>query len=259
MTSPTLASPETAAQAAPAPVGGMPLFYRRPRVLRPALHAGLSLAPAGDYRFAASANAVPLLASELPTAARHFPIVFSREAVPHPMAVLGLRAGHNAFVEADGRWRAGSYMPAYVRRHPFIFVEGEGAGGPRFTLCVDEEAATVVPGRGNPFFDEAGQPTAATRSALDFCRDYQMHHHATAELGRALLAADLLVEHRADVALRDGERLSLSGFRVIDEARFAQLPDETFLEWRAKGWLPAIYAQLGSASAWSSLIDRLAD
>lgn len=234
----------------------LPLFYKSPRVLTPATHGQRSLAPATGYAFAAGTNAVPLVAEEMPIAGRHFPVVFSDEGAPHPVAILGLRGQQNLFVEADGQWRAGVYVPAYVRRYPFIFLENDA--GTELTLCVDDAAEQLVEGSEQPLFDDAGQPTELARNALAFCRDYQAQHLAAGALAKALVEAELLVDHRADVTLRDGERLSLAGFKVIDAERFAKLPDATFLEWRHKGWLPLVYAHFASVSAWSALVDRAA-
>ena len=50
-------------------------------------------------------------------------------------------------------------------------------------------------------------------------------------------------------AQHEGTRVSLTGFKVIDEKRFAQLPDETFLQWRRKGWLPLAYSHFFSIGA----------
>lgn len=232
-----------------------PLFYQSPRVLTPGEHGERSLAREPGYAFAATTNAVPLVAEELSTAARHFPIVFSDEATPHPVAILGLRGQQNLFVGADGQWAAGVYVPAYVRRYPFIFLEDEARA--ELTLCIDEAAQALVPGRDRPLFDEQGEPTALTRSALTFCRDYQAQHLAAAAFAKALVEADLLIDHRADVTLRNGERLSLAGFKEIDADRFAKLPDGTFLAWRAKGWLTLAYAHFFSIGSWSTLVDRL--
>jgi hypothetical protein len=118
-------------------------------------------------------------------------------------------------------------------------------------------AAAVVPGNWNPLFDAAGQPTALTRSALAFCRDYQAQLEPTLEFTRALAAAQLLVEHRADVTLKDGQQLSLSGFKVIDETKFSALPNAEFCRWRSRGWLPWVYAHFASVGAWSGLMDRM--
>lgn len=232
----------------------LPLFYRKPRVLHPAAHGDRSLAASPGFGFAARSNAVPVVAEEIAVAGRHFPIVFSNEVAPHPVAILGLKEQQNLFVDEAGHWREGVYIPAYVRRYPFIFLENDG--GTELTLCVDEAAESLVAGRDNPLFDAKGEPTPLTRSALAFCRDYQAQHKLAAEFAAAVVAADLLVEHRADITLRDGQRMSLSGFKVIDERRFAALPDETFLQWRRKGWLPLAYSHFFSIGAWSALIDR---
>lgn len=232
----------------------LPLFYKSPRVLHPGAHANRSLAADPGFGFAAQTNAVPVVAEEIPTAGRHFPVVFSDEAVPHPVAILGLRGGQNLFVDEAGRWRDGVYVPAYVRRYPFIFLENDART--ELTLCVDEAAEALVAGRDNPLFDATGEPTPLTRNTLAFCRDYQAQHLLAAAFAREVAAADLLVEHRADITLRDGQRMSLSGFRVIDANRFDKLPDDILLAWRRKGWLPLVYSHFFSIGAWSSLVDR---
>ena len=102
--------------------------------------------------------------------------------------MLGLRGQQNLFVESDGQWREGSYVPAYVRRYPFIFLENEARS--EWTLCVDEAAPQLVEGRENPLFDDDGKPTALTRSALEFCRDYQAQHVAAGDFTGAAVTPD---------------------------------------------------------------------
>lgn len=236
----------------------LPLFYRQPRVLQPGVHGRLGLKDGPDHGFAKQANAVPLLAAEMAAACRHLPIVFTDEARPQPVAVLGLREQQNLFVDADGHWLPGAYVPAYVRRYPFIFLEDSARQ--ELTLCIDEAAPQVVAdGSGQPLFDASGQPTAVTRSALAFCRDYQAHHLLTRAFVEALVTADLLVDHRAEVTLAaGGAPLALQGFKVVDEARFKALPDDVFLHWRAQGWLALVYSHLLSIGSWAGLVDRLA-
>ncbi|SHH80582.1 SapC family protein [Pollutimonas bauzanensis] len=233
----------------------LPLFYIQPRPLQAALHDKLSLAEQAGYGFAGATNAVPLVAGEIAVACRHYPIVFTEGALPSPVAVLGLRGQENLFVDADGQWRAGHYVPAYIRRYPFIFMENTDRG--EYTLCIDEAAASVVEGRDHPLFNDDGSPSALSRSALDFCRDYQNQHAHTMEFMRALAEADVLVENRADITLPDGQRLSLSGFKIIDEAKFNKLPEDEFLRWRANGWLPLVYFHFVSIGTWSTLLDRI--
>lgn len=252
------------APALSAPVSGLPLFYRRPQVLHPAAHGGLVLDTGAGHGFAAAAHAVPLQAAEVVAASRHAPVVFSRGADPMPLMVLGLNAGQgNLFVDAQGRWRADAYIPAYVRRYPFVFLED--ATQAAFTLCIDEAAPGLRPAAAGPkagesavaqpLFDDRGQPTALTSSALDLCRDYQAQQATTRRWMQALVAAGVLVERRADVVLADGRTLAVEGFQVIDEERLAALPAAELIRLRDAGWLPAVYAHLASAGLWPKLAD----
>ncbi len=232
----------------------LPLFYKRPRPLRTHLDQNISLASDKGFGFAAAVNSVPLVAAEIPVACKFFPILFADLAMPQPVALLGLRGNENLFVSPDGAWAAGIYIPGYVRRYPFILMENQERT--EFTLCIDEAAPAIVEGQSNRFFDDLG-PTDLTKSALAFCRDYQNQHTATVEFATALTEHDLLVDNRADITLRSGEKLGLVGFKVIDEARFHKLPDEEFLRWREKGWLHLVYCHFISITNWQSLTERL--
>ncbi|MDZ5648614.1 SapC family protein [Nitrospirillum sp. BR 11828] len=233
----------------------LPAFYQRPRPLAAERDGDLSLATATDYRFATGANSVPVIAAEFTLACKHYPILFLDGAPPQAVVLLGMRNGENLFVDADGGWEAGAYIPAYVRRYPFIFMENRDRA--EFTLCIDEAAPSVSLGGANKLF-EGGQPTEVTRNALAFCSDYQGHYNATTEFVEALRKAGLLVENRADVTLKDGQKLSLAGFKVIDEGKFNQLSAEEFERWRQRGWLPLVYAHFVSVSNWAGLVDRTA-
>ena len=230
----------------------LPLFYEKPQPLQAGLHGKLSLTSQARYGFAADANSVPLVYGEMATACRHFPIVFTDGQQPSPVAVLGLRGQENLFVDAAGQWRADTYIPAYIRRYPFIFMENSDQS--QFTLCVDTAAANVVESGDSPLFDDEGQPSPLTRSALEFCREYQNQYAHTVEFCRALAEADLLIENRADITLPDGQRLTLSGFKIIDEAKFNAMPEQEFLRWRANGWLTLVYCHLISIAAWPTLL-----
>ena len=48
----------------------------------------------------------------------------------------------------------------------------------------------------------------------------------------------------------------LKGLRMIDEERFNALPDEVFLEWRRRGWLPLVYWHWASADNFVRLTAR---
>jgi hypothetical protein len=234
---------------------GLPLFYRAPRPLDSRRHRGKRLKVSSDCAFARGTNSVPLNAIEFLQAVKHYPIVFTASDPAVPVAVVGLRERENLYVRPDGSWEPRAYVPAYVRRYPFIFLESPDQA--QFTLCIDEAAGRLVEGEGEPLF-EGDAPAAAALHARDFCAAFQAQASATRAFAEAIAGAGLLIENRAQATLGDGRALGMGGFRVIDEARFNALPDETVLDWRRRGWLPLVYCHLISTSNWPNLVDRLA-
>ncbi|HTY66929.1 MAG TPA: SapC family protein [Alphaproteobacteria bacterium] len=228
----------------------MPVLYEAPVPLTPEAHGTKSLGTQADYFFAAQTNSVPLNGPEFPAAAQHYPIVFTAGAPLAAVAVVGLRPSENLFVDERGAWRADTYIPAYLRRYPFIFIQG--ASPTQFVLGVEEKSPLVVEGQQRPFFVD-GKPTPLVDQALRFCSEFQSHYDATSEMCAELERLDLLVNNRADAVLAGGQRTVLSGFRIIDENRLNSLRDEDFLTLRHRKWLGWIYCHLVSLGKWSVL------
>ena len=92
---------------------------------------------------------------------------FASDRPAMPLAVLGLRNAENVFVGEDGSWQPGCYIPAYIRRVPFIFLES--ADKLNFTLCIDEASEFLVEeDDAQPLFAD-GKPSEVTDNALKFC------------------------------------------------------------------------------------------
>jgi hypothetical protein len=233
----------------------LPLFYRSISPVDAIRHGSKSLKRAIGFDFARGAHAVVLNGNEFELAARHFPIVFTSQPQIVPLALLGLKPGQNLFVRPDGEWRSGTYVPAYVRRYPFILHTS--ADSQQFTLCVDESSGALENGAERPLFIE-GNPSEALRSAFNFCAAYHNDFNATREFGEQLVERGMLVPNQADITLASGEKLAVGGFEVIDRGRFAGLPDSAFLEWRRKGWIGWAYAHFLSQGNWPALVDMAA-
>jgi hypothetical protein len=230
----------------------MPLFYRQPQPLHAQAHADLRLTP-GGFGFARETNAVPLVAAEFAAAMRDYPVVFSG-VDNFPVAVFGLDRA-NRFVDGEA-WAEDHYVPAYVRRYPFVFADVRDDGS-AFALAVDVASGRVAhgAGEGEPLF-RGGQPSALTQSMMEFCRDFHAAHIGTQAFVDALVAQDLLVLQHADAKLASGRPMQLSGFKVVDAARFAALADEVVADWHRKGWLRLVHFHLNSLDRFSDLVER---
>jgi hypothetical protein len=240
------------AQAAPA--NNLPMFYTSPRPLDRAKDAGLKISRPSHFRFAAKTNAIPLLIDEFPMAAAHYPIVFADGPVPIPAAVVGLQNDVNLFVDSNGRWVSNAYLPAYVRRYPFILMDDTEQK--QFVLCIDE-ASDMLGRQGEYALFDGDQPSEFTKNAMEFCAALRQQGDVTDAFVKALKERNLLIPNDAKIDTRDGSQMQLSGFLVIDPQKFDALPNDVFLQWRKNGWLGLVYAQLLSSHRWQNLVDLM--
>ena len=244
---------ETTAPPAPGPV--LPLFFKRVVGVNPALHGGLRLDRSSGYGFSTRAQSVPIGLGEFEAASQHYPILFTAGANPTPVALLGLTEGANLFVQPDGAWRPDTYVPAYIRAFPFIFVEDEKSK----TLYVgmEPDADSLRPDSGAPLFED-GKPTAALNDAIAFCSAFRDNLMAASTFARALNAQGLLEDEEATINYTAGGGTRIRGFKILKPERLDKVSDETYLDWRRRGWIGAIYAHMHSAARWGRLIELAA-
>lgn len=253
---PAVAPTPSTADKGPAPAtaaGPMPLFYKNLRPLHLKDHADLALKEGAGYAFAAEATAVPLTVGEFMAAARDYPIIFSGTESPVPLAMLGLHRGENLFVDKDGKWQAGAYIPAYVRRYPFYLVEAQE--GRRRVLFIDEDSDHLTHDGGAALVAD-GKPSDTAQNILKFCEAYAEDQRNTREFCEAVVALDLLDKRDLAVNLPGGKKLMLKDILVIDPRKFEKLSDDVFLDWRKRKWLFAVYCHFISSANWARVALR---
>ncbi|MCY4333680.1 MAG: SapC family protein [Litoreibacter sp.] len=218
----------------------LPLLYRTLVPLTPERHQATRLQERQDYGFAASANVIPLTVDEFPVAMRHYPIVLAPGAPATPVALVGFERGKNAYVDENGQWAEGAYIPAYVRRYPFGLVR-ESETAERHILCADMSSTLLGEGdEGQPLFNEDGSPSDAAKRALDFCQRYT----ASTERTRAVMqeAQDLDLIGPSEVTISRGDRKQkVDGFALISEEKFRALDDGKLADLVRRG-VSTIYA-----------------
>jgi hypothetical protein len=173
-----------------------------------------------------------------------------------PVAILGLQNDSNLYVDDDGKWSAG-YIPAFVRRYPFVFSSGDD--GKTFTLCIDEDYEGVNDsGEGNLLFDDEGERTTYLDGVLDFLKEYQTEYNRTQLLCDKLAELKLLEPMQAQIKLTSGEQLSLTGFQAVSREKLNGLDDDKLAELARSGALELIYVHLYSMKNFNEMMERLA-
>ena len=250
-------SPEPSESGAKQPQTPLPLFYKDPHPIHNVRHAGKALKKPIDFGFARAANAVAIHTQEFRAAATSYPIVFADEDPPMPLAILGIRDGENLFIDENGRWTPGTYIPSYVRRYPF--ATGQGVKEDEHILYVDEGSDLIVGCEAEPeaeplFVD--GEPSERTEEIREFCAAFQQQAPVTTSFVEEIKKRDLLGSKEIRLDLPDGGNQLLTGLRILEEEKLNALPDDVFLEWRRQGWLPLVYWHWASMDNFFRLLQR---
>lgn len=216
-------------------------------------HARKKVKPSSDFRFASGFHIAYVTTHEFARAASIYPVVFLEDKQNdsyRPVVLLGLDAGENLFVDAQGQW-AGSYIPAIIRRYPFALVKASDAD--QYIVCVDEASALLNDTEGAALFDEAGQPTQVIENVKRYLGELQQMDQITGEFVTFLVQNNLLTPLNMRVNAADQVR-NITGCYEINEERLNNFSDVKFLEVRQKGYLPAMYAHLISLSQIERLV-----
>ena len=210
-------------------------------------HRDWSVKLADQYGFAKSLNSVPLLAAEFIAAARDYTIVFaSSDGSVFPAVLLGFEDGKNLCVAEDGTWVAG-YVPAFLRRYPFVFAEDVQGEEGKFTLCIDEEYQGLNrEGRGERLFDSEGNRTQFLQTMLTFVTQFQAQFQRTKMFCDRLNKLGLLETAQARFTTADGRTGTLGGFMTIVRERLMAIPEADLKEMFATDELEMCFAHLHS-------------
>jgi hypothetical protein len=232
------------------------LFYKNVVPISKERHKDYCI-EAVDFKFAAEVNSVPLTAIEMVHAFGQYTMVFAgNDESVAPVAILGIDGQKNVYVDDEGKWDA-KYIPAFVRRYPFVFSQSEDKK--TFTLCIDEGwEGCNSEGRGQRLFDDKGEKSDYLSGILKFLEEYQAHFVRTQAYCAKLKKLDLLEPMKADFTLPDGTKKTLGGFLAVSRDRLKKLSAEKLHELANTDELELTYAHLLSLKNFAIMPARAA-
>jgi hypothetical protein len=224
----------------------LPLFYKDLVPLSSVDHADFHARALDSAEFLIDQHAVPLTSDELVAASRFYPIVFSAGDNPVPLALMGLNEGINTFVDADGKLVNPVYVPAYIRRYPFLLARLR-PDSEDLSLCFDPTANAVGKfDEGDALFAD-GKPSEATNNVLQFCQNFEEAGQRTGLFVEELKKADLLMDGEVAIQPEGSDKPYVyRGFQMVDENKLRELRGDVLRKMMQNGMLPLIFAHLFS-------------
>ena len=224
----------------------LPIMYQQVQPLSTQLHANFKTRGTTEAPFLANMHAVPLVVDEFVSAQRHYPIVFSIGDNPTPLGLMGLNEGVNTFVDEKGALIAPTYVPAYLRRYPFLLARLQ-QGDENLSLCFDPASGLVGEfEEGTPLFED-GKPSSATNDIMKFCEEFEIAAQRTGSFVQELQKYDLLMDGELKIDVNgQSQPFIYRGFKMVNEEKLRDMRGDELRKMGQNGMLPLIFAHLFS-------------
>lgn len=242
--------------ASQAPNPNLPILYNDLLPLSSIEHATWRVTEMSDVGFLASQHAIPVTVDEFAMVQRHYPIVFSAGENPVPLALMGLNEGVNTFVGVHNRVSEPVYIPAYIRRYPFLLAKLR-PDSDELSLCFDPTSNVIGAfSEGEELFVE-GQTTPAITRIMGFCEEFEQSGMKTGQFMAELKEHNLLMEGEVSIQVDNQEQPFIyRGFQMVDEAKLRELRGDVLRKMNQSGLLPLLYAHLFSLSLMRDIFGR---
>jgi hypothetical protein len=242
---------------ASAPQANLPLFYKDLMPLNSRDHGKWKMRTIDRAMWAVGQHAVPITAEEFIPAHVHYPIVFSSGDDPVPLALMGLNEGINVYFNDEGQVSEDIYIPAYLRRYPFLLAKLE-PNSDTMSLCFDPTCDAIGEFEdGNALFD-GDQPTEHTQNLLKFCEGFEEAGARTQGLIDELKKHELLMDGEVAIQRADqpDQPYVYRGFQMVNQEKLRELRGDQLRKWNENGILALIYAHVFSLDLMRFIFSR---
>ena len=237
---------------------GLPVLYNDLVPLSSEQHAGWGTKALDGARFLRNQHAVPVTIDEFVQVQRHFPIIFAAAENPVPLALMGLNEGVNVFLDENDKFVERVYVPAYIRRYPFMLAQ-LGPDPQELSLCFDPTSDAVAADGDAVKLFEGGQPTEGTKSILEFCEQFEQSAQRTGAFLKELQDMDLLMDGEVSIQPEGAAQPHIyRGFKMVNEEKLRDLRGDQLRKMMQSGMLTLIMAHLFSLDLMREIYGRQA-
>jgi len=224
-------------------------MYENVEPLNSVTHLKSGIKEINSFEYAKELIHAPITIAEFYESCKDYPIVFAKDPndVWTALALTGYKDKENIFIDKKGQWDKNRYIPAFVRRYPFVFMAQ--ADSEELTLAFDVAyKVEISKSKERAFFDDDAKATPFLQNIMSFLTQFQNDAKATAEFIQQLSDWDLLEARMANVVTPAGETFTLNGFYIVNEEKLRHLSKKKREEVYAKNAIPLITAHLISLS-----------
>ncbi|WP_455480656.1 SapC family protein [Bartonella sp. B12(2025)] len=228
------------------------LFYKDITPINKVFHKNLKFSPPSNMSFAKDTHWIPLASSEYFQAALDYPILFmsaeDEQKKRHytSAALVGLSNDENDYIASDENWKTNTYIPAFVRRYPFVLAQIKNEK--ELSVCFDQQSGMFNEITGTELFNSDGSVSPFMEERIRFLESFKIAMEKTAEFIDTLVEMDLLSQKSINVKNDQGLSAQLEHFWIVDGEKLNKLSAHQLAKLHKNGFLGLIFAHLMSTN-----------
>ena len=224
-------------------------MYKNLEILNKENHKNQNVKEIKDFSYAKNLVSAPITVTEFFEACKNYPIFFAKDKNENWFAsvMLGYKENENIFVDDKGNWNKLYYVPAAIRRYPFIFLNQEKSDD--LILGIEKDyLSSNKKDESRKVLDDKGENTEFLNNVLNFLNQFQNDAIVTSIFIKQLEQWELLEEKIATVITLNKEQFNINGFYIVNEEKLKHLSKKRKEELCEKDMTPLITAHLISLS-----------
>ncbi len=211
-------------------------MYNNIKILNPKEHGFYRYTPLKDLYHAKDMNLIPITFSEIKLLCCEYPVVILIEnEIPRFILLTGVES--NVAIDEEGQWK-GTYIPYFLRRYPFTFVQVESREG--LNIGFDLESGLFSSPEGDALFDAEGAPTAVLENLKELLTAFEKESKITENILIRLKEQGVLEPAQITLKKGDDEEERVGGFFTISKKKLFEQEDDFLLETVKNGWMEMI-------------------
>jgi hypothetical protein len=223
-------------------------MYTNIELINTITHKDSAIKAYDSFSYAKEMINAPITVAEFYECCKDYPIVFVKDAENNwsASAMLGYEEKKNLFINDAGEWEKLRYVPASIRRYPFIYVAQENN---QLSLGMESDAKSEAEAdKERKLFDADGKASEFLNGVLGFMNQFQNDAVLTANFIKQLEEWELLEERTAQIMTPDQKNYQINGFYTINEEKLQHLSKKKKQDICDKDAYPLITAHLISLS-----------
>lgn len=230
-------------------------MYENVEIINRIEHATISVKAINTYDYAKNMISAPITITEFYESCKDYPIVFSKEfSTGEWMAsiILGFKENNNLFINEEGIWEKNRYIPASIRRYPFILIKEDNDN---LAIAIESQYKSEdEKDEERKLFNIDGENTSYLDGVIEFLTQFQNDVNITREFIKQMEDLELLEEKTLTIT-KDSEQYNLNGFYIINEEKLNHLSKKKKDILYDKNLVPFITVHLISLSNINKLIN----